>query len=493
MKKRFSYGLYLANEGSRAVKLSCGEDSPYVIEWIEPLPEGGSTPTRRLKELCGQGSRVFQLLPNEEVSLLIAALPPMKRKQMVAALQGILQRDKGGRLEEWIVDYWSLPERDQKSGQQVRGDVAAMFVRKLVLEHQFGLAKDLGIQPKGLLPGYLALEQLFRRHRPTGIEGKVCNLVHLGRDEQFLCVADEHCMLFTRPLPADLSGGIARDEYVERLAAEIERSNFFAQQAERSMQVESIAVCGDPNLTSALVEKLSKMSSFEVVDWRAEELFAADIPVAWENLIPLAAAAAAFHASPYNLLPQEVQEGKRRAMRRYAVTAVAAFGATVVPIMLVGGVWTGHVQREYLSAAKKQVVHAERRAGDAAEAYLYDQALKSRQLQVDRYSQELPDLAALLRDIAVRTPATVVYTSLDVQEDMAGQYRLLLQGESVARDGTRAHETFLSFLAALADCRRIREIREPTYLEISGVGEDGPPRSRVLFSLEYAICKGGET
>ena len=86
-----------------------------------------------------------------------------------------------------------------------------------------------------------------------------------------------------------------------------------------------------------------------------------------------------------------------------------------------------------------------------------------------------------------------VWAQVEVQEDMAGQYRLLLQGESVARDGTRAHETFLSFLAALADCRRIREIREPTYLEISGVGEDGPPRSRVLFSLEYAICKGGET
>jgi len=477
-----------------AVKVSLGENESYRLEWIEPLGADIESPTRRLRELGGPGTSVFQLLPNEEVSLLITALPAMKRKQMVAALQGVLHREKGGQQEEWVVDYLPLPERVQAGPRKLRSDLSALFVRRIVLEHQYGLAKGLGIRPKGLLPGYLALDQLYRRHHPVTSDDEVWNLVYLGQDDKFLCVADEHCLLFTRPLPADLSGGVAQGEYVERLAAEVERSNFFAQQAERSMQVQRIVVCGDPDLAPALVEKLAEMSDFEVQNWRAEELFAIDDDtVVWEHLIPLAAAVAALFAPVYNLLPQEVQEKKQRVARRYAVAATGAFGAAVVPILLLGGLWTTHIQSLYLSEAREQIEEGERRVEEAATSYLHDRVLRSRQESVDRYSRELPDFAGLLRDIAVRTPATVVYSTLDVREETAGVYRLILQGESIAKDGTRAHETFLEFLVALTDCRRIREIKEPTYLEISGAGEDGPPHSRVLFTLEYEILSGGET
>jgi len=492
LKRRSAYSCYLAAQDSWAVKLSLGGESPYELEWVEVFGGAGAAPAQRLKELGGQGSQVIQLLVDDEVSLLISALPRLKREQTMIALRGLVRQQKDGAQDDWVVDYQDLPDPDPAGPQRDRGDVSALFVKKVVLEQYYQLARDLGIRPKGLLPGYMALEQLYRRHHSESASAGAWNLVHLGQTEPFLCVADEHGMLLTRSLPEDLSGGVERDEYFDRLVAEIERSNFFAQQAERSMHVQRIVVCGDPELSAALTEKLSATSDFEVQNWRAEELFAtADGIAPWERIIPMSAAAAAFYRPPYDLLPAAARKGRHDRARRYVMLAASTFGMAAVPILLVGSLMTTQVQGEYLAGAKKEMARAERRVETAAVSYLHDRMLQSRQSSVDLYGRDLPDLAALLRDIALRTPATVVYTTLDVREDTAGEYSLVLQGKSVARDGFAAQATFLEFLAALAACDRIREIKEPTYLEIGRADEDGPPRSQAVFTLEYQIRQGG--
>lgn len=441
MKKRTAYCLNLQDEQTLLVKLQTAEETPYRVLGRETVPAGDPLPPRWQKDMAVRGSRTFLQLSNEDAFLLITSLPPMKRKQRLAALSAASAR---------------------------------------------------GVRPDGMIPGFLALDTLFRRYRPDGMPDGAWNLVYLGKDMRFLCVGDEGGLLFTRPLPEDLSGGAEREEYLERLGTEIERSNFFAQQAVRSMQVQSVVVCGEPRLADALTAGIAEAGSIVAVRWRPEDLFAGEVGEnAAAELMPLAAAAAACGRPKYNLLPPSARKGPGKAVRRYALVAAAAFGLAVVPILLVGGLWTTRPQQAFLESAESLEDETRFRAQEAVGAYLLHQALDDRQQKVDRLGHGQPDLARLLEDIAARTPSSITYKSLDLNKDEEDdRYRLVLRGESASRDGLQAQQAFLSFLAALADCQRLEEIKEPTHLEIAGVEEDGTPESRVIFTLEYLVREG---
>lgn len=488
MKKRDAYSLRLDADNSLAVKIRTGDKSTYHVEWVIPFAEGGPALPHQLRELARPRRRVVQHLANDHVSLMTASMPNLKSKLMKTALKGVVVKEKGGQRDDWIIDYKALPQRRRVDTARGQYSVSTVFVKQSYVEDQFARAHAVGCGPNGMLPGYLALEDLFRRHGPESETDGAWNVIFLGHKEQFLCVGDENSLLFSRPLPEDLSGGEERDEYINRLATEIDRSNFFAQQAERSMQVRRVIVCGQPDTADALVEALAERLDIEVTRWKPEGLFTAEEDKElWPYTLDLAAAAASYHGARYHLLPPGAVQGAGDRARRYATVGAVTFFAWTAPLILVCGLWTTRAQNNFLREAADLTDNLYHRAEAAASAYLLNRVFKTQQEAVDDLGGGQPDLAVLLNDIAERTPEDVIYSRLDLSRDKENRFQLVLHGESIARDGERAQRTFLEFLGAMNSCPHLQEIKEPVFLEINGLDDTKLPRSRVVFTLEYLI------
>lgn len=486
MKMRHGYSLSTDGERRQVVGIVAAEETPYRIE-VAAGCEGVAATDAELAVLAEPRRRVVQGLPGDEVHLMVANLPPLRGRALDTAVQGMVVRQQGGRPGDWIARSTPLPSvaGPGRTGQ----DHAVVFADLDLVRENFTAAVELGCRPLGLLPDYLALDELYRRHGAgEDEETGAWNLVHLGREQRFLCVGDEHGLLFSRPLPEDLSGGAARDEFLERLVTEIERSSFFAQQAERSMIVERIVLCGQPELVDALAAHLGERTETPVTAWRAEDLFAAGPGIeTWALLPDLARAVAALHGPACEILPPGAKPHPLRAARRFAGVALAAFVTVAVPMLLAGGLLTSRVQRDYLDGAEQRTDELYARAGLAASDYLQNRALWARQRNMDLLAGGQPDLAVLLADLAARTPRDVVYGGMEITREGDADLRLVLRGQSLGPTGETAQEVFLDFHGRLAAYDRLVELREPVYLEISGISDTRTPRSRVAFTLEYAV------
>ncbi len=472
MKKRQGYSLSLDERRILAVGISAAEETPYRLDWVEETP----AEARR---------RVVLDLPNDQVHLLTTSLPAMKARALGTAVQGVVTRKQGGKPGDWIARHTLLPGAGGKGGSR---DYAVVFAARALVQASFAAALEHGCRAVGMLPDFLALDEMFRRHGIGADDSGPWNLVHLGEDERFLCVGDEHGLLFSRPLPEDLSGGTERDEYLQRLATEIERSCFFAQQAERSMIIGRIVLCGRPDLADDLAVRLGERSEIEIRRWRPEELFTSAVErETWPLTLHLARAVSALHGPACELLPPGAKPNPVRKLRRQAAVAMAALVTVAVPILLVGGVLTSRVQQEFLDEAADRLGELDMRAGQAATDYLQNRALRDRQENVDRLVARQPDLAGLLAELAERTPPGVTYGALELERDAQERLRLTLRGESLGRTGDLAQELFLDFHGRLAASGRLQETREPVYLEIAGVEDSQTPQSRVAFTLEYLV------
>lgn len=486
MKKRCGYSLSVDDGTLRVTGVAPAADTPYRIETVAGFAAPGADAAVDARLLAEPRLRVVQQLPDDQVHLMTAVMPALKSRALAAAVQGVVARQQGGRPGDWIARAMPLPA----AGGRTKGtaDYVVVYTPLDLAREKFADAQALGCRPLGQLPDYLALDELYRRHGLGDDEAGPWNLVHLGDEGRFLCVGDEHGLLFSRPLPEDLSGGAAREEYLERLVTEIERSTFFAQQAERSMIVGRFVVCGQPDLVDDLVERLAARTEAGVRPWRAEELFTAESGLeTWRYLPHLARAAAALHGPACEILPPGAKPHPLRAVRRHAAVALAGFVTVAVPMLLVGGVLTARVQSEYLRRAADRTEELYERAGLAAADYLQNRALRDRQLNMDELADGQRDLAGLLSDLAERTPADVVYDGLELARDDSLGMRMTLRGQSLGRTGETAQEVFLGFHGGLASYERLVELREPVYLEISGVEDARRPRSRVAFTLEYAV------
>ncbi|MFH1842646.1 MAG: hypothetical protein ABIF77_05520 [bacterium] len=491
MKTRAAFSLTLSDEQTQIVKLVPGEGSPYRIEWIETMPAGEPLSARCQREMSRRGSRLFQVIPGGDVYLLITKLPRMKRKQTLSALGGVAVREKGQQPADWVIDYNDLPERPGPGGTVVGKDLAMAFTERKTVDRLYQAAVVRGLFPDGFVPGYLALDALFRRHLPETARGGAWNLVHLGFRERVLIVGDENGPLFSRPLPEDLSGGTETEEYLNRLQTEIERSNYFAQQAERSLLVQNIVVSGESILADSLAETIEESSELKVLRWQADDLFS------WQGAepgkigtIPLAAAALAFTGADYDLRPQAARQRAGKATQRYAALAASTSGLALAPILLAGGLWTTNVQQQFLTTAQDRLDETRPRVEEAVMSYMHHLSLTDRQGNLDRLDAGRPDLATLLRDVTARTPRAITYTDLNlVQKKESEEFQLILSGQSTGADGVVAQQAFLILLESLAECPQLREVREPTHMEITGDEEDGPQQTRVVFTLEYQITE----
>lgn len=487
MKTRSAASISFQGETLTGLRIVTGDERPYHVAWLSAADNPAAPEARNL---AATAKRVCLVLDSDDVHHLVIPLPPMAAKLRPTAIRGVIMREKGGAQSDWIADPTPLPDREgQRQGP--RQDFSTLFARGDVLREQVGRAHALGARPALARPGYALLDDLFRKHRPAEPQVQGWNVVHVGRAARFVCVGEPGGLLFSRPLPEDLSRGTEIEEYVNRLATEVGRSNFFAHQAERSLSVGQIAVCGEADLADALAARLTETGDTPVLRWRPEDLFTWPGGEARSDLaLLLAGAVAALERDGAGLVPPEFRPHRGRIAGRYLHLVGATGLTTAVPLLLAAGLWTESVQRDCLQSLDRLEEQLTGRAEVTAEAYYQNRALSARDQNLVRYGSPDFDVESLLRDVAQHTPAAVDFTDLTLREEPDGGYHLLLAGESHGHDGQVAQEVFLELLDSLRGCELIQPAAEPSFLELGATEDVAVGGSRVVFALEYSVQKG---
>lgn len=488
MKKRSAASLQFRPDGVTAIRITTDASPPYRIQWCEEPRLGDPLSSRAQREMSGQFGGVCQVLPSDDVHHLIVPLPPMAPKLRTAAIRGVVVREKGGEVRGWETAFTALPAHEG-ARRGARQDFSTYGIRTEVVRRHLERARGLGVQPTLALPAYGMLDDLYRKHRMVDPAVRGWNLVYLGRSARFLCVGEPEGMLFSRPLPEDLSRGAEPSEYIDRLATEVERSNFFAQQAERSLRVDQVVVCGDSDLADGLAERLAQRQ-FAVTRWRPEDLFAWPDDHPRPDLVLTLTGAVAALGSASNLLPADARPDRGRSVRRHVQNVVQLGFGAAVPLLLGAALLTEHVQRDTLRELAARESDLLGRAQATATAYLQNRALVAREANLDRVDDADADLEGLLRDVACLAPAAVSFQDLTLRRDPDGTYHLLLCGESRGYDGLNAHEVYLVFHAGLDAYPHLRAVGEPSHLELAAGDEAGAGGSRVSFALEYVVAGG---
>lgn len=412
---------------------------------------------------------VTWLLADGESGMSHLNMPKLRGKALARAFAGGLARDNGGQPDNWRTAWKAL---SQKSGQEVQPYILHHASKEIVDKYVY-LTGDWSVDLQRMMPGHLALDLFYRTHGPARAEHAVWNLVFVGKDQQFLCVATQDAQLMVRNLPANLSTDGELGEYLSQLATEIERSSFFARQTENSPEVEKIIVCGDPALAAPLVETLGESSDIPAVHWPIEDMFQ------WglneqnpDDLVTLAGAVLALEKVPFNLLPDRGQLYFGRSLRRQMLVAATTCAAAIVPVLLVGGVLTAKVQGTYLERAESRLSEARDRARQAEQIYDTQRVLLARENHIRHFAQNRPDFESILLRLAAITPPEVVFKDLQVREKQDGRFVFQMQAESRAASGVQAQGAFLTFLAALDACDFLTRLGEPRLMQIIPGAED---------------------
>jgi hypothetical protein len=452
-------------------------------------PRDARPPADLARAWAAAQNRTLWLVPDGEARTSLLTAPKLKGRALDRAVRGLVARDEGGAPEDWSVAWQAgaAPHRDDAR------EIFAVFTAQADLARHLATAEAWGRRPAALLPSHVALEQFYRAHGPEAGEHEAWNLVFVGRDERFLCVATRTGVLLLRDLPEDLSGGADPQEYLERLATEVERSVFFAKQTEHSPQVARIVVCGEPSLAAGLVRRLDDEGPAPALHWELERCFDRGArPIAADDLLALAGAALALDQPALNLLPRVSQASMSRVFRRRLLVGAAACAAAVVPVLLVGGVLTARAQREYLAQARADLRAARARAEQAEQVYRAQRVLLARESRITRFAAEKPDLEGLLHRLAAVTPAQVVFRDMQISERDDGRFALQLAGESLAPTGEEAQAAFLQFLDALRGSGFVATPDEPTQLLIKPWTEDGAAGHRTMFRLDLLLKNGAD-
>lgn len=492
MKCKRGFGILRGAGGKVVVELKREARGRWAVEQLERVAPGGAPSGGLARALGRDTAPVAWLLDESEAACSVVNLPPLKARALERTARGLVARSEGGAADDWAV---SCQAATQAAGARDQRQLPVFVLRasRGVVDAQLAEAAQWGAKPRLMLPPYLALDLLYRRHGPERDQHDAWNLVFIGRETSFLFISTRDHVLVTRRLPQDLSLGADLDEYLGRLATEIERSIFFARQTEHSPQVGRIVVCGDHEVAPRVVERLQHLGQVSALYWEIESLFT------WGSVAPLpddlpavAAALLACEGSPLNLCPDRRRRLLSTAVRRRGLVAVGTAAVAAVPILLIGGLVTSRVQGEYLRRAQGRLHEAEARAERAETVYREQRLLLAREDRIAAFSAARPDLESVLRRLAALTPSTVVYKSLRLEEGGTNAFVLHLEGESIADDSEPAQAAFVSFLAALHECGFAQVVGEPRRMQIRP-GEGTVVGERTQFSLDLKLAAPAAT
>ena len=466
-----------------AVAATGGHGGHWQLDALQTVSTGQRPGSALASALAETDRRALLLLPNDRAGTAVTALPRLKAAELKRAVAGWVARETGTKPEETAVSWRSLPVRGGGGRTQ---DVFMVHARREELRRQAAAALPWGLKLEQALPLCLVLDEFYRLAGPDAGALRSWNLVFVGGSTNFLCVSTAESLLLVRPLPGDLSQGERPDEYLDRLATEVERSVFFARQTEASPEIERLVVCGDPTLAGGLVARLDRDSSIPAVHWSLPDHFTYERPLPPDLMLPAAAAALACGDLRYNLLGDTRRRVLGTRGRRRLLVAGTATGAALLPLLLVGGLVTARVQERYLLDARTHLDEARERADAAATVYARERLLLSREDHILRFTASERDLEGVLKRLAAVTPPEVVYLDLQVL-DRGDRVFLHLAGESVAPALADAQRAFMQFQAALDGNPALKSRGEPRRLEIFEKDDKGVERKKVEFGLEYEV------
>lgn len=489
MKSKHGFSVHRQGEARLAVEVRRDGRGRWTVAQFEHVPAGAAPSVGLGRALVREPGAVAWLLDDTEARTSVLALPSLKGRALERAAVGLVARADGGVPEAWTVGHQVLGATRRLGGGDgpKLQDVFVVQAPRPVVDEHLAAAMRWGLRPGVMLPAHLMLDQLYRRYGPECEDHEAWNLVFIGRDASYLSISTRRSVLLTRRLPQDLSQGADLEEYLGRMATEIERSIFFARQAEHSPQVARIIVCGDHEMAPRVVERLQQQGLAPALYWEIESLFV------WGSAVPrpddLPAVAGALLASeglPYNLLSPQSHGALSATSRRRTLIGAGALCAAAVPLLLVGGLMTARIQSEYLDKARSQLGEAQLRAAQAEDNYRTQRILMARESRIAKFTAARPDLESVLRQVASLTPPGVVFKSLRLREDEPGAFVLHLEGESAAPSGADAQAGFVTFLEALRASEFATLAGEPRRMHIKP-GETEVGGERTVFSLELTL------
>lgn len=497
MKSKRGFAIHRQGVHRVAVEVRREGRGRWNIAQLERVPEGEAPSLGLGRALTRESGNVACLLDDTEARSSVVSLPPLKGKALKRAAQGIVARADGGVSDTWSVSCQVLGAT-RRSGSGADGlkleDVFILQAARTTIDEHLAEAMRWGLEPGLVLPTHVALDLLYRRHGPERDEHDAWNLVFIGRDASFLSISTRGYLLMTRRLPQDLSLGADPEEYLGRIATEIERSIFFARQTEHSPHVERIIVCGDHAMAPRVVERLRQQGLAPALFWDIAGLFVwGDIEPQVDDLLVAAGALVACEGSPHNLGVRRRHHAVPPAIRRRGLIGAGAVGLAAVPLLLAGGLVTSRIQADYLDKSHDRLREAQARATQAEELYRAQRVLLARENRIEAFTAARPDLESVLRRLAALAPPAVVFKSMRLSGDESGGFVLHLEGESPAEQGGDAQASFIDFLTSLRACDFATMDSEPQRMHIRP-DEESVTGERTLFTLDLRLVptKGPE-
>jgi len=427
------------------------------------------------------------IVPEDLAHHSIFSLPPLKGRELKRAVLGWVAREAGGIPEDWDVSWNSLSPLTDNSGK-TRNQISALYARGAELKEALAAEPDLTQTPRHALPPSMVLDHFYRHSGNSPCDEAIWNLVFLSKDENFLVISSQESQLLTRGLPNDLSEGAEREQYLDRLATEIQRSSFYIRQGDQSPEVQRIVVTGDPDLAPKLVARLSTDDGTPAHFWDIRDSFdLQDQPIGPEFMISLAAAALPLAPLPFDLMPRAKRTLFSPLIKRRALVGAGALGAALLPILLVGSAVTARIQEDYLEKARVRHGQALFEAEEAAGIYRDHHLMLSRRDHLKSFQANRPDLESILLHLGTMAPQEINFRDLRVSEQADGSRRLVLTGESVAPTSSRAQDAFLEFQDILSRSPYLHGFSEPLELQINGSSKPGHTQRRTVFKMNFEI------
>ena len=453
------------------------------------LAKGGTMPSQNLvNTMARNGDNLTWLMPNELAEGSVMKLPSLKGKELGRAVMGTIARQEKAQAEDFFISWQALPA--PKGGTGAGQQVFALHARKSDIAEQLDHHLAHATAPRRLLPPFLVLDEFFRFTRCDPLEDNTWNLVFLGEHENFLVVGNHDSVILTRPLPFDLGDGEPDEQYLNRLATEIERSGFFIKQGDLGQGMDRTLVAGDHKLANRLVAVLGERSGVPAEAWDIARNFqwSQREPIPDSALIPLMAAAMVRHPGPYNLLPSVGRTWFGPQARRRTLVAATTLGTALLPVLIIGSTVTAKVQESYLQRATQRLETARQEAAQAADIYTQQKVLNTQQDFLVRYRQDRPDLEQVLVQVGTMAPREILLKNLKISQDDLGKTRLTIVGQSEAPTSSQAHAAFLRFQDALDQAPFLEKYTEPLQLEISGDDLAEQEHPRTLFKMKYILA-----
>ncbi|PID79491.1 hypothetical protein CSB20_10120 [bacterium DOLZORAL124_64_63] len=488
MRKKTAYGIQTRGDRYTAVGLVPEDDGRWRITTRETGTHAAGPGLDLRRAIGSKGTPLGLVLNRKTVRNALTSFPRLKRKELDKAVHGWVAREEGTPVADWQVAWTELqrPEPDPENT-----DVFLLYCPKWELQAFQQRIAGWGGQISRIIPEFTVLDQMYRQYGSGRHDLQGWNLVYVTAQEQFLCVANHEGMILTRELPADLNEGGNRQEHIERLATEVDRSLFFARQTEYNPRIDRVVVCGEAGLAADLVALLNRDTSVPAELWDLNTLFT--MPEGeWDETLILPAMAAVLASGKGGL---NLQAGTGTGLlppvlrRRLALAAVTA-AWTLVPLLTVGGLVTSRIQDHYLDAAQVRMQEALVRAEEAKQVYQAEKLLEDKENHIRQAARFQRDYAGVLLHLASLTPDEIVFKDLRLGDGTDGEPRIYLTGESTSNLVEDAQQAFIAFQGALGGSPLLTPEGEPRKLVISAERQGGGMRKKVEFSMECGIRQG---